>query len=120
MNFFLWVLQILFALHTIIGAVWKFSNSEQTVAALRSLPHGLWLTMGVLELICSLFLILPAVNKRLGILAVIAAVYIAAEMLLYCGVQIFTAKPDSHTVYWLVVAVISAFIVYGRTVLKPF
>jgi hypothetical protein len=31
MNILLWILQILLALHTIVGAVWKFLNSEQTV-----------------------------------------------------------------------------------------
>lgn len=42
MNILLWVLQILLALHTVIGAVWKFSNSEQTVRSLNAIPHGVW------------------------------------------------------------------------------
>ena len=37
MNIFLWVLQIILALHTAVGAVWKFSHSaEQTHAFLES------------------------------------------------------------------------------------
>jgi len=119
MNILLWVLQILLALHTAIGAVWKFFNSEQTVASLKALPNGVWLAMSILELLCSLGLILPFI-KRLGILAPIAAVLIAAEMLLYCGLSVFSGSPEySHIIYWLVVAAISGFIAYGRSVLKP-
>ena len=67
MNILLWTLQILLALHTAIGAVWKFSNPEQTVASLKVLPHGVWLTLSILELMSSAGLILPFI-KRLGIL----------------------------------------------------
>jgi len=120
MNILLWVLQVLLALHTIMGAVWKFSNPEQTVASLKGLPHGIWLTLGVIELLCSLGLILPAINKRLGILAPIAASFIVAEMLLFCGLYLFSGVGlISQMIYWIVVAVICAFIAYGRFVLKP-
>ena len=47
MNILLWILQILLALHTTMGAVWKFSNSEQTVHSLSAIPHGVWLTMSL-------------------------------------------------------------------------
>lgn len=120
MNILLWVLQILLALHTVMGAVWKFSNSEQTLLSLRAIPHGMWLAMSVVELLCSLGLILPALNKRLGILAPIAAVCIAAEMLLFTGLHLYSGDPTyGHIVYWLVVAAICAFIAYGRFALKP-
>jgi uncharacterized membrane protein YphA (DoxX/SURF4 family) len=120
MNILLWVLQALLALHTVAGAVWKFSNSEQTVHSLQAIPHGMWLAMGVIELLCALCLILPALNKRLANLAPVAATCIAAEMLLFCGLDIFSGNPDyGHIIYWLVVAVVSAFITYGRFVLKP-
>ena len=62
MNILLWVLQILLALHTFIGAVWKFSNSEQTVPSLNAIPHVVWLAMGIIEILCSLGLILPALT----------------------------------------------------------
>jgi hypothetical protein len=120
MNILLWVLQILLALHTIVGAVWKFSNSEQTVPSLQTIPHGIWLAMSIIELLCALALILPALKKRLATLAPIAAACIAAEMLLFCGLDVFSGNPDyGHIIYWLVVAVVSAFIAYGRFVLKP-
>ena len=122
MNIVLWVLQILLALHTVIGAVWKFSHSaEQTMPSLKAIPHGIWLAMIVFELLCSLGLILPAFNKPLAILAPIAAACIAAEMLLFSGVHIYSGETNyGPMIYWLVVAAICAFIAYGRFVLKPF
>jgi hypothetical protein len=120
MNILFWVLQIILALHTVMGAIWKFSNSEQAVSSLKTIPHGVWLSMAVVEVVCSLFLILPAFSKRLGILVPVAAVYIAAEMLLFCGLNFYTGAPDySHMIYWLIVAAICAFIAYGRLAIRP-
>ena len=122
MNILIWILQILLALHTAVGAVWKFSHSaEQTMPSLKAIPQGVWLGMSGLELLCALALILPAIYKPLGILAPIAAVYIAAEMLLFCGLHIRSGDANfGPMIYWLVVAAICAFIAYGRFVLKPF
>src|SRR5262245_31930851 len=115
MNILLWALQILLALHTAIGAVWKFSNSEQTVPSLSAIPHGVWLAMSGFELLCALCLILPAFYRPLAILAPIAAVGIAAEMLLFCGLHLRSGDANyGPMIYWLVVAAICAFIAYGR------
>jgi hypothetical protein len=120
MNILLWILQILLALHTLIGAVWKFSNSEQTVPSLSAIPHGVWLALSVFELLCSLGLILPAFNKTLAILAPIAAASIAAEMLLFSALHIRSGDANyGPMIYWLVVASLCAFIAYGRFVLMP-
>ncbi|MGA8707973.1 MAG: hypothetical protein WB646_13405 [Steroidobacteraceae bacterium] len=119
MNVLLWVLQILLALHTVVGAIWKFSNPERTVPSLQAIPHQVWLGMSAFELICSVALILPAMSKPLAILAPIAAVCIAAEMLFFCVVGVHSGQPQrSQITYWLVVAAIGAFIAYGRFVLK--
>jgi uncharacterized membrane protein len=122
MKILVWILRILLALHTVMGAVWKFSHSaEQTMPSLKAIPHGVWLAMGVFELLCSLGLIVPAFNKPLAILAPIAAVCIAAEMLLFSGLHIHSGDVKyGPKVYWLVVAAICAFIAYGSFVLMPF
>jgi len=121
MNILLWILQILLALHTIMGAVWKFSNSEQTVPSLNAIPHGVWLAMSVFELLCTVGLIVPAFNKPLAILAPIAAACIAAEMLFFSGLHIYSGDANyGPMIYWLVVAAICAFITYGRFALRPF
>jgi len=80
----------------------------------------MWLALGVIELLCAVCLILPAVSKRLGKMVPPAAAFIVAEMLLYCGLDSFSGEPDyAHIMYWLVVAAISASIAYGRFALKP-
>lgn len=121
MNIFLWVLQVLLALHTAIGAVWKFSHSaEQTMPTLKAIPHGAWLSMSVLELFVSLALILPAFYKPLAVLIPIAALCIAAEMLLFTVLHLSSGDSNpGPIIYWLTVAVVCAFIAYGRFVLKP-
>ena len=85
MNVLLWILQVLLAIHTAIGAVWKWSNSEHTLPSLGAIPHGVWLGMSVLELLAVVALIVPAFSKRLAILAPIAAAFVAAEMLFFSG-----------------------------------
>jgi len=117
MNIALWTLQIMLALHTVAGAVWKFSNSERTVPSLGAIPHGLWLSLSVVELLCSLALVIPLRGKPL---APVAAATIAAIMLLYCGVHLASGDPQhAQLAYWLVVAAVCGFIAYGRLALKP-
>jgi hypothetical protein len=122
MNILLWVLQVLLAVHTAIGAVWKFSNTAgETMPSLGAIPNGAWLAMSVIELLCAAGLIFPAFSKSLGLLAPIAAILIAAEMLLFCVLYVSSGESGyGPMIYWLVVAAICAFIVYGRLVLRPF
>jgi uncharacterized membrane protein len=119
-NIVLWVLQVVLALHTVAGALWKFSNSEQTVPSLGAIPHGAWLALMVFELLCALGLLLPAVRRRIAIVAPLAALGIAAEMLLFCGVHLASGDRNfSPMIYWLVVASVCALVAYGRLVVRP-
>lgn len=121
MNIVLWVLQILLAIHTAVVGVWKFSNPEEAVPSLTAIPHGVWLGMGGVELLLALCLILPAFSGSLASLAPIAALLIAAEMLLFTGLHLYSGAADhGPMIYWLVVAAICGFIAYGRFVLRPF
>jgi hypothetical protein len=119
-NILLWVLQILLALHTTAGAVWKFFNPAQAVPSLGVIPHGAWLAISVFELACVAGLVIPALYKPLAILAPLAALGIAAIMLLYCVLHLLSGDPNhGQMIYWLVVAAVCAFIAYGRFVLRP-
>ena len=120
MNIFLWILQVTLALHTLIGAVWKLSNSEQSVTSLSAIPHVVWIGLIVVEVFCSFFLVLPIFKKSLGFLAPIAAISIAIEMLFFCALNLYSgAGSQGEIIYWLIVAALCAFIAYGRLVLKP-
>ncbi|MEW6516660.1 MAG: DoxX family protein [candidate division FCPU426 bacterium] len=119
MNILLWVLQGLLAFHTLTGAIWKFGNSEQMIPALQVLPHGFWLGLGVVELLASVGLILP-VFKRLGVLAPVSAAFITTEMLFFTGLSVFIGPLEiGSIIYWLVVALLSAAIIFGRLGHKP-
>ena len=121
MNILLWTLQILLALHTATGAIWKFSNpAEHSVPSLALIPYGIWISISIFEFFIAIALVIPAFYRPVGILAPIAAVCIVAIMLLYCGVHLISGETNhSPVIYWLVVATICAFIAYGRFSLKP-
>ena len=122
MNAFLWILQIIIALHTIVGAAWKLSNSaEQTMPSLKAIPNRVWLALSFLEILISLCLVVPALYMPLAILAPMAATCLVAEMLLFCGLHISSRDPNNAPLaYWLVVAALCAFLAYGRFALSPF
>lgn len=121
MHIFLWVLQVLMALHTAMGAVWKFSNSEQSVPTLKAIPHGVWLGMGGLELLAAVALVLPVLNASFGKVTPYAASFIVVEMVFMTIVHFASGSTEKGSpIYWLVVAAICAFLAYGRFVLKPF
>lgn len=122
MNIVLWILQTLIALHTVIGAVWKFSHTaEQTMPSLKIISPDVWLLLAGFELLCALCLILPAFYKPVNMLVPIAAICIALIMLLFCTIDLFSGNINvSSIIYWLVVAVLCTFVAYGRFVLRPF
>jgi hypothetical protein len=120
MNVALWIGQVLLAMHTALGAVWKLSTPETKVDSLAALPHAVWLGMSGLELVLAVMLLAPAANKSLGVLAPIAAVGVALEMLAMSGVHLASGVTNhGQMIYWLVVAVLCAGLAYGRFVLRP-
>ncbi len=121
MNALFWTLQVLLALHTAMGAVWKFGNPVQTaVPTLAAIPNGIWLALGAVELFAALGLLLPAFNRGWAMLIVIAALFVVAEMLLYTVVHLASGHPfNASVIYWLVVAAVAGFLAWGRLSLSP-
>lgn len=121
MNIVVWIIQILLAVHTLIGAVWKFMNSEQAVPSLNTIPTVVWQGIGVVELFFAAWLILPLINRtRYGKMPTVAGLGIALVMFFYCGVHLFSGSADRQPlIYWLLVAAVSLFVAYARRALKP-
>lgn len=120
MNVVLWILQFVLALHTAIGAVWKFGNAEKAVPSLAALPHAAWLALIPIELLCCLGLVAPAFRRSLALLAPVAAGVIAAEMLLFTALHAASGVRDpGPAVYWLIVAALCAFVAIGRRKARP-
>lgn len=116
MNIALWIVQILLALHTAVGGVWKFLNSaEKTMPTLKAIPDGVWRGMGAFEFVVSVCLVAPMFYRPLHLLVPIAAACVALEMLVFCGLHLQAGgEKPGPMVYWLVVAAVSAFVCYGR------
>ncbi len=120
MNLALWVLQVVVALHTLMGAAWKVSNAESQVPSLAALPHVVWTGLGGLEVVAALALLLPAFVKPLGRYVPLAAGFVVAEMLLFAAVHVASGASEHHeVVYWLVVAAVCGLLAFGREKLSP-
>jgi hypothetical protein len=126
MNILLWVLQAIVAFFSLSGAGWRIANYEQAsqdIPSVAALSYSMWVAIGAYEIICGLLLIFPRAFHFKPILTPIAASALAIEMLLlsilhfrYFGLVMQSSNPGIWTVS---LAVVSAFIAYGRFVLKP-
>ena len=121
MNILLWVLQILAAL--LYGAsgvmkVFMFDKVSKEVPSFGALPREGWMALGILELVCTVGLIVPAAFHWQPTLTVVAATALAIESLVFVWVH---AKYGEITpiIFSGVLGLLMAFIAYGRMVLKP-
>lgn len=109
MHIVLIVFQVLLALHTLMGAVWKFTNTIDAVPTLRALGNPVWRALGIVELVLVAALTLPLFVDGLGWAVAVGAFGIVAEMFLYCGVHLASgSKERGSLAYWLVVAALAA------------
>ena len=117
MNTFVWIIQVLLAFHTAIGAFWKFSNPAQSLPSLHAIPYNGWLALAIAEMVCAVVMLAPLFKKRLNLLVPAAATLIAAEMLFFTWLHWqFGSDDKGPMIYWLVVAVVCAFLAVMRLV----
>src|SRR5690348_7284027 len=121
MNILLWVLQILAALLFAASGVMKvflFDKVSKDVPSFGALPRKAWTALGILELVCTVGLIVPAACHWQPSLTVVAATLLAIESLLFIKVH---AKYRELTPIIMsgVLGLLMAFIAYGRMVLQP-
>lgn len=121
MNVLLWVLQVLGAL--LYGAsgvmkVFMFDKITEGVPSFGALPREAWTALGILELVCTVGLIVPAAFHWRPALTVVAAAALALESLVFIWVHI-QYREVPPIVMSAVLGLLMAFIAYGRMVLKP-
>jgi uncharacterized membrane protein YphA (DoxX/SURF4 family) len=121
MNILLWVLQVLVGL--LYGAsgwmkVFIFDKTSKGVPSFGALPREAWKALGILELICTVGLVVPAALHWHPVLSVAAAAVLAAESLVFIGVH---AKYRERTpiIMCVVLGLLMVFIAYGRVALRP-
>jgi uncharacterized membrane protein YphA (DoxX/SURF4 family) len=121
MNILLWVLQVLGAL--MFGAsgvlkVFMFDKISKDVPSFGALPRQVWMALGILELICTVGLIVPAALHWQPTLTVVAAALLAAESLVFIYVHV-KYREVTPIVMSGVLGLVMAFIAYGRMMLSP-
>jgi len=121
MNILLWVLQVLAALlygSSGVMKVFMFEKISQDVRSFGALPREAWMTLGILELVCTIGLIVPAALHWHPNLTILSATLLAIESLLFVWVHV-----KYHEMMPLalsgVLGLLMAFIAYGRMVLRP-
>ena len=121
MNILLWVLQILGALlYTASGVmkVFMFDKVSKDVPSFGALPREAWMALGILELICAVGLIVPAIFHGQPMLTVVAAAVLAIQSLVFVGVHV-KYHEITPIIMSGVLGLLMAFIAYGRLVLQP-
>ena len=121
MNSLLWALQILAALAygaSGVTKVFMFDTVSEGVPSFGAMPREVWKVFGILELVCTLGLIVPAALHWHPALTVVAAAALSTESLVFVWVH---AKYHEITTIILsgALGLVMAFIAYGRMVLKP-
>lgn len=121
MNILLWVLQGLAALLYAASGVMKvfmFDKISQDVPSFGALPREAWMALGILELACTIGLIVPAALHWRPQLTVLAAGLLAVESLVFVWVHL---KYHETTPLLLsgALGLLMAFIAYGRLFLRP-
>jgi uncharacterized membrane protein YphA (DoxX/SURF4 family) len=121
MNTLLWVLQVLAALMYGASGVMKvfmFDKISQDVPSFGALPREAWMVLGILELVCTVGLIVPGAFHWQPKLTVVAATVLAIESLVFIGVHV-KYREIAPIIMSGVLGLLMAFIAYGRMVLKP-
>ncbi len=121
MNILLWVLQALAALMYAASGVMKvflFDKVSKDVPSFGALPREAWRALGILELVCTVGLIVPPAFDWLPALTVAAATLLTIESLVFVWVH---AKYRERTPIILssLLGLLMAFVAYGRIVLRP-
>jgi hypothetical protein len=121
MNIFLWVLQVLAALLYGASGVMKtfmFDKASEGVPSFGALPRKAWMALGILELVCTTGLIVPAAFHWLPVLTVVAATVLAIESLVFVGVHA-KYREIAPIAMSVVLGLVMAFVAYARMVLRP-
>ncbi len=127
MNIFVWVLQGLLAAMFLMAGLMKATQSKAKVkesggermAWVDSVSEGGLTTIGVLEFLAAIGLILPQVTGILPWLTPLAAVGLVLTMIGAAALHIKRGDDTSAVVTNIVIMLVAAFVAYARFVLVP-
>src|SRR2546427_7214935 len=122
MSILLWVIQVALAFLYLSGGAYKVFKFDQLANQMRALSRGGWRVLGVLEMVGAVLLIVPAAANWMPLLTPLAAAALALETLALAGLYArYSLKlAATNPMVWAVVmGLVSAFVAYGRYVLRP-
>jgi DoxX-like family len=122
MNVLLWVVQVALALLYLAGGAFKTFNPDDVAKQITALPRGGWRALGVFEMLGAVLLIVPAAAGWMPVLTPLGAAALALETLalaaLYARYSL-TLAASNPLVYAVPMALMAAFVAYGRYSLSP-
>src|SRR5580658_6784239 len=121
MNILLWVLQAVAALlygSSGVMKVFMFDKVSQGVPSFGALPRKAWMTLGIVELVCAVGLIVPAAFHWQPWLTILAATVLAVESPVFVWVHV-KYREVAPLILSGVLGLLMVFIAYGRMVLRP-
>jgi uncharacterized membrane protein YphA (DoxX/SURF4 family) len=121
MNILLWVLQVVAALlygSSGVMKIFMFDKISHDVRSFGALPRGAWMALGLLELVCTVGLIVPGALHWQPRLTILAATLLAVESLVFIWVHL-TYRETTPIIMSAVLGLLMAFVAYGRFALKP-
>lgn len=122
MNILLWVLQGFLALLCVAGGYYKASQPGVLTKQFPALPHAAWRALGVLEVAIGVLLVVPHAASWMPVLTPLAAAVLALEALALSGLYARSSLKLSAAnplVFSVVMALIAAFVAYGRYAIVP-
>jgi hypothetical protein len=121
MNLALWIVQGLLAALFVLGASFRFTMPMDELAAMTGLPAALIVFISICEILGGIGLIVPAVTRiKVGLVPLAAAgltiIMIGATVLTALGVG---GGDVAMATFPLVVGILTAFVAYGRSQVRP-
>jgi hypothetical protein len=120
-NTLLWTLQVITALlygSSGVMKVFMFDKVSADVPSFGALPRKAWTALGIIELLSVAGLILPGVLHWHPGLTIAAAIVLALEGLVFIFVHV-KYREAGPIIFSAVLAIVMAFVAYGRAVLAP-
>lgn len=117
MNTMLWVLQALLALLLVAGGGYKAMSAADLATQFPALSLAIWRSLGIVELVGGLLLVVPGSMKWMPVLTPVAAAVLCVEALaislVYARVSI-RPSAENPLVWSVAMTLMLAFVAYGR------
>ncbi len=117
MNIMLWIVQAILALLCVSGGAYKVTSAHALASQFPALPGVGWRSLGVVEVVLGILLIVPAAFRILPALTPIAAAVLAVESLALAALYARTSLQvtGSNPMVWAAgMGVLASFAAYGR------